>query len=126
MRKMEGAKEWFVYMLIGFVAGTVAYAMISTEEFLLNMQVLVIQTVLRGECEFKYNGEHPDLVACFKAGTCTRLQEKTLSVDPLYFRSCHNNTDVIPFVNTVKGWLAYAFFAGVLGLLAGLMTTYYG
>jgi uncharacterized membrane protein YeaQ/YmgE (transglycosylase-associated protein family) len=50
MRKLEGAKEWLVYMLIGFVAGTVAYLMITTEEFLLNMQVLVIRTVLRGEC----------------------------------------------------------------------------
>lgn len=50
MAKMEQGKEWLVYMLIGFVSGTVAYGMISTEEFLLNMQVLVIQTVLRGSC----------------------------------------------------------------------------
>jgi hypothetical protein len=37
MAKMEQAKEWFVYMMVGFVSGTVAYAMICTEEFLLKM-----------------------------------------------------------------------------------------
>jgi len=37
-----------VYMFLGFVAGTVAYGMISLEEFLLKMQVIVIRTVLRG------------------------------------------------------------------------------
>ena len=50
MRKMEQAKEWLVYMLVGFISGTVAFGMITTEEFLLDMQVLVIQTVLRGSC----------------------------------------------------------------------------
>jgi hypothetical protein len=37
MAKMEQAKEWFVYMMVGFVSGTVAYGMICTEEFLLHM-----------------------------------------------------------------------------------------
>ena len=73
MAKMEQGKEWLVYMLVGFVSGTVAYCMITTEEFLLNMQVLVIQTVLRGTCTEEYNGKKTDdLYICFKAGTCTR------------------------------------------------------
>ena len=75
MAKMEQGKEWLVYMLVGFVSGTVAYCMITTEEFLLNMQVLVIQTVLRGKCEQRTNPNHLDLVDCFKAGNCTAAEK---------------------------------------------------
>jgi hypothetical protein len=44
--------EWFIYMMVGFVSGTVAYGMICTEEFLLKMQVVVINRVLRGPCTY--------------------------------------------------------------------------
>jgi hypothetical protein len=37
MAKLEQAKEWFVYMMVGFVSGTVAYGMIISEEWLLKM-----------------------------------------------------------------------------------------
>jgi len=43
-----------------------------------------------------------------------------------FYASCANNTSVIPFDKTIQAWIAYALFAGILGLLAGIMTTYYG
>ena len=61
---MEQAKEWLVYMLVGFISGTVAFCMITTEEFLLDMQVLVIQTVLRGSCTPSTNLGHENLIDC--------------------------------------------------------------
>ena len=44
----------------------------------------------------------------------------------MFYNCPENNTSWVSQQNTVAAWLAYAFFAGMLGLLAGIMTTYYG
>jgi hypothetical protein len=49
-----------------------------------------------------------------------------LSTTPRFYDCPENNTSWVAHSNTVNAWLAYAFFAGILGLLAGIMTTYYG
>jgi len=84
MRKKEQAKEWLVYMLIGFVSGTVAFCMITAEEWLLKAQVIVIRYFLRGDC--------------------TALVANTsLGVGGLktFYADCDNNTSVIPFDKTI-------------------------
>ena len=48
-------------------------------------------------------------------------------IHPVLYTNCpSNNTNDITLSTTIYAWLAYAFFAGGLGLMAGIMTTYYG
>ena len=51
--------------------------------------------------------------------------DKTLN-QILYYNCTDNDGPNIPLSTTFQGWIAYAMFAGILGLLAGIMTTYYG